>query len=81
MLKEETKIITDCIQQLKTKYQAVIVLYYFQDLSVKEIATTLDIREGTVKSRLYKSREKLKTLMNSNENALSIEGDWVWKEN
>jgi len=37
----------------------VVVLHYIQDLPIKEVAKTLEISEGTVKSRLYRAREKL----------------------
>jgi DNA-binding Lrp family transcriptional regulator len=36
------------------------VLYYFEDMSVDEIARVLGIRVGTVKSRLYRAREKMR---------------------
>ena len=36
------------------------VLYYFNDMSVKEIAQTMGCFEGTVKSRLYHARQQLK---------------------
>jgi len=45
---------------LPDSQRAVIVLYYLEDLSVSEIAYALDIAEGTVKSRLYHARKKLK---------------------
>ena len=41
----------------------VIVLYYYEEMSVKEVAKTLGILEGTVKSRLYFARRKLKKIL------------------
>lgn len=41
------------------KLRAVIVLRYYLDLSYKEIAETLQIPLGTVKSRLAKALDKL----------------------
>jgi RNA polymerase sigma-70 factor (ECF subfamily) len=41
----------------------VIVLYYYEEMSVKEVAKTLGIFEGTVKSRLYFARRKLKRIV------------------
>lgn len=38
----------------------VVVLYYFNELSVKEIAQLLGQPEGTVKSRLFHARQRLK---------------------
>ena len=37
--------------------------FYLDELNVKEIAHALSIPEGTVKSRLYHSRQKLKEIL------------------
>ena len=39
------------------------VLYYFEDMSTKEISEMLNVAEGTVRSRLARAREKLKSSM------------------
>lgn len=51
------------IQQLSTDQQYLIRLFYVENYSLKEIAAILKISEGTVKSRLFKTREKLKKLI------------------
>jgi RNA polymerase sigma-70 factor (ECF subfamily) len=48
------------IKTLNTKFKTVIILYYFNEMSIKEISKTLGCFEGTVKSRLYKARLLLK---------------------
>ncbi len=48
------------LRQLPVKIREVVVLYYMEDFSVKEIKNILHIPEGTVKSRLSKGRELLK---------------------
>lgn len=48
------------INQLEEKHRTVLILYYYNEFSVKEIAQILGCLEGTVKSRLYYSRQKLK---------------------
>ena len=80
ILKEEEQFLIDIVKTLKVKYQTVIVLHYFQELSISEIALTLDIREGTVKSRLYNAREKLKKIILSHKPDFPIRGDFLWKE-
>lgn len=45
-----------------------IILKYLNNLSEKEIAEALDLNINTVKSRLYKGREKLRKLMGRSEN-------------
>lgn len=48
------------IFKLKPKYREVIVLYYYEDFSVKEIAELLSCSENTVKTRLSRARHQLK---------------------
>ncbi|HFI0467695.1 TPA: RNA polymerase sigma factor [Streptococcus suis] len=47
------------VADLPTKYQHVIDLYYFQDMSVKEIAHILDVGQSLVKINLYRGRKLL----------------------
>ena len=44
------------------KDAAVLSLYYFEELSISEISTALNIPKGTVKSRLAGARKELKEL-------------------
>lgn len=48
------------ILKLKPHYREVIVLYYYEDYSVNEIASILDVSENTVKTRLKRGRDQLK---------------------
>ena len=41
-------------------YRAVIHLFYYEELSIKEISTVLKTSENNVKSRLFRAREMLK---------------------
>lgn len=52
--------IREAIRALPLPQQVVIVLYYLEGLSLKEIAEILGVPEGTVKSRLHYGREALK---------------------
>ncbi len=51
------------INSLKTEQRIVIILFYYEDMSLHEIAKTLEIPEGTVKSRLYRAKEKLRIML------------------
>jgi len=51
------------IEGLPVKIRQVIVLYYMEDFSVKEIKQILKIPEGTVKSRLSKGRTLLRDVL------------------
>lgn len=52
-----------CIAELSDEAREVIDLRYFAGLSMEEIATTLGIPKGTVGSRLYYARIKLRELL------------------
>ncbi|MGP4074027.1 RNA polymerase sigma factor SigW [Piscibacillus sp. B03] len=52
--------IQQAILELPSKYRAVIVLKYVRDLSLEEIAETLDLPVGTVKTHLHRGREALR---------------------
>lgn len=57
---DEHKELWDVVQKLQEEYRMVIVLFYYADLSVKDISKVLDIPIGTVKSRLSRGRNLLK---------------------
>ena len=46
---------------LPPKHQDVVVLYYLNGLSLQETASTLNVRLGTVKSRLHYALRNLRT--------------------
>ena len=56
--------IGEAINNLSPKIRVVIVLYYVEDYSIKEIKNILNIPEGTVKSRLNNGRKQLKSQLN-----------------
>ncbi|NRD81121.1 sigma-70 family RNA polymerase sigma factor [Bacillus sp. BRMEA1] len=55
------------IQQLDNSYQTVIILYYYHDLSVHQIACHMNVPEGTVKTYLHRARKSLKKLLEGSE--------------
>lgn len=48
------------VLKLDYKLQTTIILYYYNELTIKEIAKVMGCLEGTVKSRLYTARKQLK---------------------
>ena len=60
--------IFDAIRKLSLEHQQVLQLFYVQDYSLREIAKALEISNGTVKSRLFHAREKLKKILNITRN-------------
>lgn len=57
---QEAAEVRAAVEGLPMKLRQVVVLYYMQDFSTKEIASILRIPKGTVLSRLSRARELLK---------------------
>lgn len=55
--------IWDLVLSLKEEFSQVVILYYYEGFTTREIAKILRISEGTVKSRLSRARTKLKKLI------------------
>jgi len=51
------------IHTLDDKHRIAVILRYYHDLSVAEIAETLEVPVGTVHSRLNHARERLRALL------------------
>ena len=60
---EVKKQVWQCISKLNEKHREVIILRHFQDMSYDQIAAALFCSKGTVMSRLYNARKKLKELL------------------
>ncbi|MGJ9457344.1 sigma-70 family RNA polymerase sigma factor [Oceanobacillus sp. CF4.6] len=61
--KNESNLILNQVLKLPIKYREVIILYYFKELSVKEISNSLHMKEVSIRTRLKRAREKLKVLL------------------
>jgi len=48
------------VMNLPIKYKEIIILYYYQQFTTKEISEMLKLPEGTIRTRLFRSRELLK---------------------
>ncbi len=57
--------VMNAVLKLKEKYRIVILLYYYEELSVKEVSKILDEKEPTVLTRLKRAREKLGDLLSA----------------
>lgn len=52
------------VEELPAKYQTVLDLYYFQELSIKEIGEVLGMSQSWVKVNLHRGRKQLAKLLN-----------------
>lgn len=71
LLNEQKKEVFDAVMKLKPEiYREVIVLYYYSDFSIHEIATYLSQNEGAVKVLLHRARKKLKITLRGGNNEI-----------
>ena len=63
-LNEETRaLVEDALAKLNPKFRAAVVLRDIEDLSYEEIAAVLEVSLGTVKSRILRGRESLRSIL------------------
>jgi len=63
---EGTKeLIQEALKKLEEKDRIVLALHYLDNTSVKEIGMLVHEKEGSVKSRLFRARKKLKEVINN----------------
>ena len=60
----------ETIEKLDIKYREILILRFFENMTLQEISGVLNINENTIKTRLYRALKILK---------LEIEGDLIWK--
>lgn len=61
--RDENHELWDVVMQLETAHREVIMLYFYERFSIKEIGRILHVPEGTVKSRLYRAKKALKEML------------------
>jgi RNA polymerase sigma-70 factor (ECF subfamily) len=67
LAKENRTILLRSLYELNTKYRLAVVLRYFENYSIREIASTMSCSEGVVKNMLFRSLQKLKNYLGANE--------------
>lgn len=63
MIPERNLEFYELIAELPEDYRILFLLYYGEEFRISEIAQILDINENTVKSKLRRGREKLKSIL------------------
>jgi len=61
--KDQSNELWSVVSSLENDFRIVVILYYYDDCSVKEISKILSIPTGTVKSRLSRAKCKLKVMI------------------
>ncbi|PHR74096.1 MAG: RNA polymerase [Lutibacter sp.] len=57
--KERSIIIKECMDKLPEDERIIMHLFYFEELSLKEIVDIVSVNEGNVKVKLFRARKKL----------------------
>ena len=60
---DEREAVRAALAQLSPEHRQVLVLRYFADLTVPQVAESAGVREGTVKSRLHRGLRQLRALL------------------
>ncbi|OGS19743.1 MAG: hypothetical protein A3J83_09040 [Elusimicrobia bacterium RIFOXYA2_FULL_40_6] len=61
--KYSDELIQESLRKLHYKYQTVLNLFYYNELSYSEISDIMDLSEGTVKTYLFRAKEQLKLIL------------------
>lgn len=70
----ETLSLARALAQLSAELRETFLLFYLQELSVNEVSAILDVAPGTIKSRLFTARQRLRELLQEAKNPL-LSGD------
>ena len=52
-----------CVAMLPERYATIITLYYLQGVSYEDIAQTMNIPMGTLKTWMFRARKQLKKIV------------------
>lgn len=63
MLTQEEEKIVETVKRLPFKYRVVIHLFYYEEMSIEEIADSLNLKPSNVRTRLTRARRMLKDLL------------------
>ncbi|RJX23838.1 MAG: RNA polymerase sigma factor [Dethiobacter sp.] len=60
---ETSQEVREALSLLEPEEREILVLKYFNELSIREISAIIDMPAGTIKSRLFRARKKVKFLL------------------
>jgi RNA polymerase sigma-70 factor (ECF subfamily) len=63
----DRELIDDALRRLEPEFRAVIVLHYFLGMPLQDVAVSLRIPVGTVKSRLHRSLRSMRVTLEEAE--------------
>jgi RNA polymerase sigma-70 factor (ECF subfamily) len=72
----DAQLVQSAIDELPDDARLVVLMYYFEDCSYKEIAAQLEIPIGTVMSRLARAKGRLRKRLLRSETLAGQGGGW-----
>ncbi len=63
--REQLRLLQQALLAIPVEYQIIVELYFWEEMSAAEIAVALEAPEGTIRSRIRKAKELLRTAMTS----------------
>jgi RNA polymerase sigma-70 factor (ECF subfamily) len=71
----DRELIDDALRQLDPEFRAVVVLHYFLGMPLQDVAVSMRIPVGTVKSRLHRALRTMRvTLETADERPEAVPG-------
>ena len=67
--KEERRQVESALNSLEVEYREALTLSVYSGLSYQQIAEIQGVQEGTVKSRIFRAREKIRRIIQSGNNS------------
>jgi RNA polymerase sigma factor (sigma-70 family) len=67
IMQDEQLIVADAVLSLPITFREVIILYYFKELTIREIAAIINTSESTIKYRLKSAKKRLKEKLSSQQ--------------
>ena len=65
--RQEKEALMQAVNRLPAKFREVILLYYYQQLSIPEISRVLNSTTGSISSRLARARQKLESILKGSD--------------
>lgn len=64
--KERAKVMDNCLLQLPEEERSLVWMFYYDELSLKEIVEVTNLSEANLKVKLHRARKKLLTIVEKN---------------
>lgn len=71
-LQAQINLLREMLGKLNGRQQNILTLRYFSHMTVPEIAATIGMKEGTIKSHIHRALKKLQTLMVDRESSSAV---------